>query len=114
MYSATKGNSVFQNYIKIAVTTAKRRQSDCALRNNRLNAFREIIAVYCDILRVINSQRKQGAEFCFNTVAGGISFKPVVFKLFCSRTPTYNFSSTLYPPKMLMHNSSYTYSIIYI
>jgi hypothetical protein len=39
---------------------------------------------------------------------------PEVFNLFCSRTPRYNFSSTLYPPNLLVYNSSYTYYIIYI
>jgi hypothetical protein len=39
---------------------------------------------------------------------------PVVLDLFCSRAPKWNFSSTLYPPKLLVYNSSYTQSIIYI
>jgi hypothetical protein len=38
----------------------------------------------------------------------------VVFSLFCLRTPRYKFSSTLYPPKLLVYNASYTQSIIYI
>jgi hypothetical protein len=41
-------------------------------------------------------------------------YMSVVFNLFCLRTPRYNFSSTLYPPELLVHNSSYTQSIIYI
>jgi hypothetical protein len=38
----------------------------------------------------------------------------VVEKLFCSRTPRCNFSSVLYPPKLLTYNSSYAQSITYI
>jgi hypothetical protein len=41
-------------------------------------------------------------------------FRALLFNLFCSRTPRYNFSSTFFPPKLLVHNASYTYCIIYV
>jgi hypothetical protein len=39
--------------------------------------------------------------------------RAVVFNLFCSRTPRYNFSSTLYPQSCCA-SASYTYCIIYV
>jgi hypothetical protein len=40
----------------------------------------------------------------------GLPSSLVVFNLFCSLTPRYNFV----PPKLLVHNASYTYCIIYV
>jgi hypothetical protein len=42
-----------------------------------------------------------------------LSFKPVVFILFCSRTPRY-FLFNFVPRKLFVYNSSYTQPIIYI